>query len=64
MRPKKPLANVAMQLAPVLIPSQRPFATSVSSVMLVANDKGAVEMIPGAVQKPRGICLMAEENLS
>ena len=41
---------------------QRPLAPSVSSVTSVANDKGDNEMIPGAVHRSPGICLMAEEN--
>ena len=43
---KKLHASVA---APVRVPSQRPLALSVASVMLVANDRGDNEMIPGAV---------------
>ena len=31
------------------------------SVMLVANDKGDSEMIPGAVHRSPGICRTAEE---
>ena len=31
-------------------------------VMLVANDKGDNEMIPGAVHRSPDICLTAEEN--
>ena len=32
------------------------------SVTSVTNDKGGNEMIPGAVHRFPGICLMAEEN--
>ena len=51
MRPKKLHASVAMPAAPVRVPSQRPFALSVTSFMSVANDKGDNEMIPGAVEQ-------------
>ena len=42
---KKPSASVAMPPAPVRVPSQRPLAPSVASVMSVTNDKGDNEMI-------------------
>ena len=40
---KKLLASVAVPPAPVRVPSQRPLAPSVTSVTLVANDKGEME---------------------
>jgi hypothetical protein len=52
---------VAVPLAPVLDPSQRPFTPSITSVTLVANDDDN-EMIPGAVHRSPGIYLTAEEN--
>ena len=48
--------------APVWVPSQRPLAPNVTSVTSVANDKGDNEMIPGAMLRSPGICLIAEEN--
>ena len=45
--------------APPRVPSQRPLAPSVTSVL---NDKGDNEMILGAVHRSPGICLTAEEN--
>ena len=51
-------------LAPVRVPGQRPLALSVMSVTSVANDKGDNKMIPGAVHRSPGLCLMSEENLS
>ena len=62
LRPKKLSVSVAVPLAPVRVPSQRPLAPSVSSVKSVANDKGDNEMILGAVHRSPGICLTAEEN--
>ena len=59
---KNLLASVAVPPASVRVTSQRPFAPSVASVTLVANDKGDNEIIPGAVQRSAGICLTAEEN--
>ena len=50
---------MAVPPAPVRVPSQRPLATSVTSV---ANDKGDNEMILGTVHRSPGICLTAEEN--
>ena len=38
-----------------------PLASSVTSVTLVAYDKGYNEMTPGAVHRSPGICLMIEE---
>ena len=64
LRPKKALATVTVPPAPLRVPSQRSLAPSVTSVTSVANDKGDNEMIPGAVHKSPGICLIAEENLS
>ena len=49
LRPKKLSLSVAVPPAPVLVPSQRPLATSVASVTSVANDKDDNEMILGAV---------------
>ena len=46
--------------APVWVPRQRTLALSVTSVMLVANDKGDNEMILGAVHRSLDICLTAE----
>ena len=45
----------------VLVPSQRPLDSSVTSVTSVDNDKADNEMIPGAVHRSPGICL-TEEN--
>ena len=44
------------------VPNQRPLASSVASVTLIANDKGDNEMILGAVHRSPGICLTVEEN--
>ena len=49
---------MAVPLAPVRVPSQRPLTPSVTSVTSVANDKGDNEMIPVAVHR----CLTSEEN--
>ena len=57
---KKHAVSVAVPPAPVRVPSQRPLAASVTSVTLIANDKGDNEMIPGAVRSCAGICLRAE----
>ena len=51
---------MAVPPALVWVPSQRPLAPSVASVMSVVNDKG--EMMLGAVHRSPGICLSAEEN--
>ena len=59
---KKLSVSVAVPPAPVRVPSQRPLAPSVSSVKSVANDKGDIEMILGAVHRSPGICLTAEET--
>ena len=59
---KKLSVSVAVPPAPVQVPSQRPLAPSVASVISVANDKGYNEMILGAVHRSPGICLTAEEN--
>ena len=48
--------------APVRVPSQKPLAPSITSVTLVANEKGDNGMIPGAVRRSPGICFTAEEN--
>ena len=53
LRPKELLVTVAVPPAPVRVPSQRPLAPSVASVMSVANDKGDNEMILGAVHPVR-----------
>ena len=63
LRPKKFQTSVAVPPAPVRVPSYRPLARSVGSVMSVANDKGDSEMVLGAVHRSPGICLTAEENL-
>ena len=55
-------ASVAVPPSPVRVPSQRPLAPSFAPVPSVANDKGDNEMIPGAVYRSPGICLVAEEN--
>ena len=52
----------AVTPAPVRVSSQRTLAPSDASVKSVANDKGDNEMILGAVHRPPGICLIAEEN--
>ena len=62
LRPKKLHASVAVPAAPVRVPSQRPLAPSVASIMSVANDTGDNEMILGVVHRCPGICLTAEEN--
>ena len=49
-------------MEPVWVPSQRPLAPSVESVMSVANDKSDNEMILGAVHRSPGICLTSEEK--
>ena len=48
---------MAVLPAPVWVPSQRPLARSVTSVMLVTNDKGDNEMILGGVHRSPGIPL-------
>ena len=48
--------------AHVRVPRQRSLAPSVTSVTLVANDKGDNEVILGPVPRSPGICLTAEEN--
>ena len=62
LRSKKFKTSVAVPPAPFRVPNQRPFAPSVASVTSVANDKDDNEMIPGAVHRSPGICLIAEEN--
>jgi len=57
---KKLLVSVAVLPAPIRVPSQRPLASSVASVMSVANDKGHNWMILGTVHRSPGICLTAE----
>ena len=47
---------------PDRVPSQMPLAPSVTSVMLVANDKDDNEIIPRDVHRSPDICLTAEEN--
>ena len=44
LRPKKLLVSVAVPPAPVRVPSQRPLAPRVASVISVANDKGDNEV--------------------
>ncbi len=53
---------MAVPLAPVRVPSQRPLTPSVTSVTSVADDKGDNEMIPVAVHRSPVICLTFEEN--
>ena len=60
--PKNLHTSVAVPAALVRVPSQRPLAPSVTSVMSVANDKGENEMILGAVYRSPSICLTAEEK--
>ena len=45
LQPKKLSVSVAVPLAPVQFPSQRPLAPRIASVISVANDKGDNEMI-------------------
>ena len=54
--------GAAVPPAPVRVPSQKPLAPSVASVMSVANDKDDNAIILGAVHRFPGICLTAEEN--
>ena len=60
---KKLLVSVAVPPAHVRVPSLRPLALSVATVMSVANDKGDNEMILGAVHRSPGIYITTEENL-
>ena len=56
-----------MPSAPVLVPSQKPFAPSFTSVTLLIQYKGDNKIFAIVVHKSPGICLMAEEipeNLS
>ena len=55
---------MAVPPAHVRVPSQRSLALSIASVMSVDNGKNDNEMIPRAVHRYLGICLMVEENLS
>ena len=48
---------MAVPLAPVLVPSQRTLARLSRQSLLSVN-----EMIPGAVHRSPGICLVADEN--
>ena len=48
---KENLVSVTVSPAPVRVPSQSPLAPSVASVTSVANDKGDIEMILGAVHR-------------
>ena len=57
---KQNFVSVAVRPAPVRVPSHRPLTPSVASVTSVANDKGDIEMILGAVHRSPGICLTAE----
>ena len=56
---KKAQTSVAVSPSPVRVSSQRPLTPSGTSV---ANDKDDNEIIPGAVHRSPGICLMAEET--
>ena len=47
LQSKKLQGSVALVHAPIWVPTQRPFAPSVASVMLVTNGKSDNEMIPG-----------------
>ena len=58
---KKLLVSVAVPLAPVRVPSQRPLAPSVASVTSVANDDDN-EMIPGAVYRYPGSALQPRKT--
>ena len=53
---------MAVPPVPLRVPSQRPLAQSVASVMSVANDKGDNEMILGTVHKSPGISVTADET--
>ena len=57
MRPKKVLTSVAVQPAPVRVPSQRPLALSVASVTSVGNNKDDNETIMAAEHRSPGIGL-------
>ena len=59
LRPYKLEANEAVSPVPERVPSQRPHASSVTSV---ANDKGDNETILRSVHRSPGVCLTAEEN--
>ena len=50
--------------APVRVPSQRPLAPSVASVMSVANDKGGNKMILGTVHRFALQLRKTPENIS
>ena len=60
------LVNAAFEspgpVSPVRVPSQRPVAPNIASVTSVVNGKGDNETILGAMHRPPGICLTAEEN--
>ena len=60
LRPKKLSISVAVTPAPVRVPRQSPLAPSVVSVTSIANDNDDNEMIPGAVHRFSGTCLMVE----
>ena len=45
---------MAVPLAPVRVPIQRPLGPSVTSVPSVANNKGDNEIIPAAVHRSSG----------
>ena len=62
LRQKKLHDNLAMPPASVRVPSQRPLAPSIASVMSVDNDKGDNETILGTVHISPGFCLTAEEK--
>ena len=53
---------MAVQPAPVRVPSQRPLAPSVDSVTSEGNDKGDNETTPGTVHISSGMYLTAEET--
>ena len=53
--------TVAVPLAPVRVPNQRPLAPSDTSVTSVANNKVHHEKIPGTVHRSPRICLRAEK---
>ena len=59
---KKFKTSVAVLPAPVRVPRQRSLAPSVAPVTSVANDMDDNDMIPGAIHRSPGICLMAGEN--
>ena len=62
LQPKKALNYVAVSPATVRVPSQKPLATSVTSVTSVCWWQGDNEMVPATMNRSPGIYLTAEEN--